>query len=689
MTKSIQMDELTLGVCYYPEHWTEELWEDDFRRMREINVSVIRMAEFSWAMLEPKEGVFDFRFFERVMDLAHRYGLKVILGTPTATPPAWLTHKYPEVLNVNKEGVVYRHGMRRQYNYSSPKYREFCERIVQNMVEAYKDHPAVIGWQIDNELNAEMDVFYSEADHVAFREWLKERYGTLEVLNKAWGAVFWIQTYTDWEQVYLTRPTVQNSINPHLALDEKRFISSNTISFVKLQADIIREQAPQHWITTNGMFPHLDNHELTDNVLDFYSYDSYPLFSTVVSDNEENPLKDRAHSMYLSITRSISPNFCIMEQQSGPGGWVNWYIETGAPRPGQVRLWSYQSVLHGTDLLLYFRWRTATVGTEIYWHGINDYHNQPNRRVKEVAQVGEEFAKIGSLIAGTTYQAEVAIMQDYDSIWDGELDIWHGPLQGQSLRSWYKQLQYRHIPTDLITLRSKTSLEDLSKYKVIVYPHPAIMTDETAELLTRYVEQGGKLFFGARTGYKNPNGHCYMRPFPGPVAELCGITIEDFTVVKGTKYAAEINWEGNRLPSGTKAVGFNEILSVQNPEVEIVAEYSTEYYKGKPALTRRAFGEGDVWYYGAAYSEPIVDALIDELGLASPVAAWLDVPAEVELGIRSSDAASYVFLLNYSEHPATIYVKQTSKELLTGVQLENDVEMPPYGVMVLDLQTKR
>lgn len=684
MAKSIQMDELTLGVCYYPEHWSEELWEDDFRRMREMNISVIRMAEFAWAILEKEEGRFDFSFFNRVMDLAHHYGLKVILGTPTATPPAWLTHKYPEVLNANKEGVLYRHGMRRHYNYSSPKYRELCERIVRNMVEAYKDHPAVMGWQIDNELNCEKDVFYSEADHVAFREWLKERYGMLDNLNKAWGTVFWSQTYTDWEQIYLTRTMVNESPNPHMALDEKRFISANTISFAKLQADIIRELAPQHWITTNGTFGHLDSHELTDQLLDFFSYDSYPQFSTVFPSTDENPLKDRAWSMHLSNVRSISPNFCVMEQQAGPGGWVD-RIEMGSPRPGQIRLWSYQSVLHGTDLLVYFRWRTATMGTEIYWHGINDYHNQPNRRVREVAQIGEEFTKIGSLIAGTTYQAEVAIMKDYDNVWDGELDKWHGPLQWQSMYSWYKQLQYRHIPVDLMTFRSTTTLEDLSKYKVIVYPHPAIMTDETAELLTQYVEQGGKLFFGARTGYKNPNGQCYMRPFPGPVAELCGITIEDFTLIKGSVNSAELYWEGSRLPSGTKAVGFNEILSIENPEVEIVAEYATEYYKGMPALTRRALGLGRVWYYGAAYNEPVVDALIDEISLTSPIADWLEVPAEVELGIRSSEAASYVFLLNYSDHPVTIQVKQAVKELLTGARLENDVEMPPYGVMVLDI----
>ncbi|SFE08765.1 beta-galactosidase [Paenibacillus catalpae] len=681
MAKSIQMEELTLGVCYYPEHWPEELWEDDFRRMRELNISVIRMAEFAWAMLEPEEGVYDFSFFTRVMDLAHSYGLKVILGTPTATPPAWLTHKYPEVLNAHQNGELIKHGMRRHYNYSSSKYRELCERIVRNMVNAYKDHPAVIGWQIDNEFNCEKNVFYAEADHAAFRVWLKEKYGTLDNLNKAWGTVFWSQTYTAWEQLHLSQT---ESPNPHLALDEKRFISDNVISFARLQANIIRELAPQHWVTTNGLFGHLDSHELTDELLDFFSYDSYPQFSTIFPGQDEKPLMDRGWSMSLSNVRSISPNFCVMEQQAGPGGWVD-RIEMGSPRPGQIRLWSYQSVLHGTDLLVYFRWRTATFGTEIYWHGINDYHNRPNRRVREVAQVGGEFAKIGAAIAGTQYQADVAIMQDYDNNWDAEMDKWHGPLQWQSKGSWYKQLQYRHIPADVITLRPNTSLEDLTQYKVIVYPHPAIMTDDTAELLTRYVEQGGKLFFGARTGYKDPSGQCYMRPFPGPVAELCGITVEDFTLVKGSIRAAELQWEG-RLSSGTQAVGFNEVLHVENPEVKVAAEYATEYYQGEPALTRRPLGKGEVWYYGAAYSEPVVDAILDELGLTSPIADWVDVPADVELGIRASENASYAFLLNYSDQSVTIQVKQRAVDLLTGETLENEVEMPAYGVIILALQ---
>ncbi|WP_336780029.1 beta-galactosidase [Paenibacillus illinoisensis] len=686
MAKSIHVDELKLGVCYYPEHWNEQLWEDDFRRMQEMNITVIRMAEFAWSIMEPEEDQFDFSFFGRVMDLAHQYGLSVILGTPTATPPAWLTEKYPEVLNANKDGVLYRHGMRRHNNYSSPIYRQQCEKIVRNMVLAYKDHPAVIGWQIDNELNCHINVFYAEADHIAFREWLRNRYGSLEHLNQAWGTVFWSQTYTAWEQIYLTRNMVNSSPNPHLALDEKRFISANTISFAKLQVDIIRELDPEHWITTNGTFGHIDNHELTDELLDFFSYDSYPQFATIFPDEDEKPLQDRAWSMKLSNVRNMSPNFCVMEQQSGPGGWVD-SIGMGTPRPGQIRLWSYQSVLHGTDLLVYFRWRTATFGTEMYWHGINDYHNQPNRRVREVAQVGEEFAQIGRVIAGTTYQADVAILQDYDNMWDGELDECHGPLHHQSTRAWYKQLQYRHIPTDLVTLRPTSLLEHLSKYKVIIYAHPAIMTDETAELLRAYVSQGGTLLFGARTGYKDLKGHCYMRPFPGAVAALCGVTVEDFTLVKGTVTGAKLQWKGTseQWSHGLESVGFNEILHVEHPEVQVVAEYASEYYAGSAAMTRRAVGQGEVWYYGAAYNEPIVDALMDEIGLSSPVDDLIEVPSEVEIGIRSAKNKTYLFLLNYSEQEVSIKLKKETKELLTGTSYMNEIKMSAYGVFIFEI----
>lgn len=683
MKTPVAVERFELGVCYYPEQWPEKMWDEDFRRMVETGLTIVRMGEFAWSIFEPEEGNYQFGLFDRAIDLAHSHGLKVVLGTPTATPPAWLTERYPEVLNVSYEGVMLQHGMRRHYNYSSSKYRELCARIVTRLTEHYANYHGVVGWQIDNELNCETNVFYSESDHLAFREWLQHKYGTLEKLNEAWGTVFWNQTYNSWSQLHLQRPTpVPKQPNPHQALDEIRFISDNAISFAKVQADIIRNKAPKQWITTNGLFGHLDNHEMTDKLLDFYSYDSYPQFSSISTNpSEKNPIGDRAWSLSLSTVRSISSNFCIMEQQSGPGGWVN-RMDMPSPKPGQMRLWTYQSVAHGADMILYFRWRTATMGNEIYWHGINDYHNQPNRRVREAAKIGQELASSGKEIIGTRTKATVAILRDYDNEWDGEYDVWHGPFMWQSNKEWFKALTHQHIPNDVFYLRDSTTLSELLRYEVLIYPHPAIMSDETARLLDTYVQQGGKLVLGCRTGYKDKRGHCYIRPFPGAARELCGITVEEFTMIKGTRETTFINW-GQDPKDITEADSFNEILHIEDESAEVIATYVSDYYAGKPAITRNVRGKGEVWYYGAVFNEEAALKLSNLLKLSSPAADWLELPREVELQIREGKSTTLTFLLNYSEEPAMIKLKDQKTDLLTGDTISGTFTMDGFGVLVL------
>ncbi|WP_123041105.1 beta-galactosidase [Cohnella candidum] len=680
-------DRFCLGACYYPEHWPEELWADDFRRMRELGFSIVRMAEFAWSIFEPEEGRFEFGLFDRAIDLAREQGIQVILGTPTATPPAWLTSKYPEVLNAKQDGTLYRHGQRRHYNYNSPVYRELSARIVTRMAEHYKDHPAVVGWQIDNELNCEVNVFYSDADHAAFRVWLREKYGSLEVLNRAWGAVFWNQTYTDWSQVHLTRPTPSDSPNPHQALDEKRFFSDSAIAFAKLQSDILRDAAPRQWVTTNGMFGHLDSHKMTEETLDFFSYDSYPNFSTIYPDKGERPLLDRKWSLNLSAARDVSPNFCVMEQQSGPGGWVNM-MDMPSPKPGQMRLWTYQSIAHGADMLLYFRWRTAAMGTEIYWHGINDYHNQPNRRVAEAGIIGEELARVGAQWLGSTFRAEVAILKDYDNEWDGELDKWHGPFTGRSVSAWFKALQRRHIPVDTKYVRASTTIEELAKYRVLVYPHPAVMPKETAALLKRYVEGGGTLVLGCRSGYKDAAGQCYMQPFPGPLSGMCGIQVEDFTLIGPYQQAPQVKW--NAAGAGTlPGDGFADILRVTAESAEILAVYASDYYAGKPALVRNRQGEGTAYYYGSVFTEESAGALIKVLGLQSPASEWGELPEGVELAIREhhSNGNKFAFLLNYAHDIQTLTFRKPLRDLLSGTEVHGSVAMKPFDVLVLELDS--
>ncbi|MFB5662664.1 DUF4434 domain-containing protein [Alteribacillus sp. HJP-4] len=680
--KAIGENSVKLGVCYYPEHWPEKLWKNDYERMKELGFSYVRMAEFAWTIFEPEEGKFSFELFDEAIDLAHECGLKVILGTPTATPPAWLTHKYPEVLNKRQDGVQFQHGMRRHYNYNSSKYRELTTKLVERLAEHYKDHPGVVGWQIDNELNCETNEFYSTSDHNAFRQWIKEKYKSLENLNNAWGAVFWNQTYTKWEQVFLPRPTIANSPNPHQALDEKKFFSDSAISFAELQANIIRAASPTQWVTTNGMFGHLDNHKLVENVLDFYAYDSYPNFGTIIPDDTSKPLRDRKWSWNLSKVRSICSNFAVFEQQSGPGGWVN-RVEQPSPKPGQMRLWTYQSIAHGADMILYFRWRTSTKGSEIYWHGINDYHNQPNRRVKEVQTISDEIGRVGEKIFDSKYEASAAIVHDYNNEWDGEMDTWHGPYTKKSEESWFKAFQYNHIPVDSLHFNDRTDIKHLKEYKVLIYPHPAILNKEYSVLLEQFVEQGGTLIVGCRSGYKDTTGQPYMMKTPGYLSELTGVTVEDFTRIASTQPEPHISW--NATSEMNKAGDFNEVLALNNSESQIIlARFEGTYYDKQPALVKNAFGEGNTYYFGGVFNLEIATNLLKELNLDDETN--IVAPENIEVAIRTKNEKKYIFILNYSDESQKLILKKNMRELISDEIQSGYIEIDPFDVFIYETE---
>lgn len=682
MLKNLNLSKPTLGVCYYPEHWPEYLWEDDLDRMLTHGIEVIRIAEFAWNKFEPEEGSYSFDFFDHFLDLVKRKGMNVIFCTPTATPPAWLTNRYPEVLNATKDGTLYRHGMRRHYTYNSSIYQEFTKKIVEQLAVHYCSHPNIIGWQIDNELNCETNVFYSNADHLAFRNYLKEKFKTLEHLNDCMGTIFWNQTYTSWEEVYLTQPTVHNCTNPHMALEEKRFISQSTIKYCELQAAIIRKyKREDQFITTNGIFEHLDSHKMTETSLDFITYDSYPnfAFDTFTTPKSPGNLNDRRSSWALTRARSISKNFGIMEQQSGAGGW-DVRMKQPAPKPGQMRLWSLQSLAHGADFISYFRWRTCWVGTEIYWHGLNDYSNESNRRLDELSVIHNDLLQLTE-IAGSKYQASIAVMKDYDNLWDGEQDQWHGPLGEYSDNGWFTGAQLTHTPLDFVYLQNDDSdlmLEVLKKYQLLIYPHATILTEKTASILTAYVQQGGTLVMGARTGYKDEYGRCPMMAMPGFASSLCGVKVTDYTHLSPADEEEYALWGDDKL----EAPIFNDILTpIQNGKV--LATFLGNYYNGAPALVSNQLGKGTTYYFGAGFSANTVKVLLQKLGFASPYQHFFELPECIELAVRKRENLAYFFLLNYMPYSHTIEIKVPMFDLIQNKQVYGNVVIEKYGVMIL------
>lgn len=689
MGKIINGQNLTLGTCYYPEHWAKTLWEKDLDRMLDAGIKVIRIAEFAWNKFEPEEGVFTFDFFDAFLLLALEKGMQVIFCTPTATPPAWMSTKYPEILNADKEGNLYRHGCRRHYNYNSPKFREFTRRIVEKLGEHYGSHPAIIGWQLDNEFNCEVNEFYSESDTIAFRRFLKKKYGTLEALNDAWGTSFWNQTYTGWGEVDVPRKTANDTVNPHRLLDYYRFVSDSVCSFAKLQADILKKYIkPEDFITTNGIFGNLDNHRLREESLDFMTYDSYPNFAYCLDMyEEEDLLKDRKWSRNLTEVRAISPIFGIMEQQSGANGWTN-RMEAPTPRPGQMTLWTMQSIAHGADFVSYFRWRTCTIGTEIYWHGILDYSGRENLRLREVKDIAGKLEKLQE-VAGSRFRARVGILKDYDNIWDAQQDVWHARVDRKSQSALFTALQLQHVPVDFVYLPCEESsvkaagalpavdmpeenlsperlsagplsVENLLQYEVLFYPHAVMLTKERMMLLENYVAAGGKLVMGCRTGYKDLQGRCVMDCLPGQAAKLTGTDIPEYSFVAPDDGKVMIDWDGEKA----EAAVFNDLLAPVGAQAEVLAVYDGSYYQGTPALICNSFGKGKAYYFGGAFGLDTALLFLKKLGLAEPYGELLELPEGVELAVREKDGREYLFVLNYQREAVAITLKKPLRELL-------------------------
>lgn len=685
--KSYRANRYRLGVCYYPEHWEPALWDEDFRRMREMGFNIVRMGESAWHAMEPEEGRYTFEWLDQAIALCKRHGLEVMLGTPTYAPPAWLTARYPEVLRKNFQGQTMAHGSRRHYNYTSAKYQALSAAIVTRMAERYRDEPAVIGWQIDNELNCHMDVSFADSDHEAFRAWCRDKYGTLDALNAAWGTAFWAQTYSDWDQVALPRPTPTYH-NPGHLLDFYRFTSDATIAFARLQYDILKQAAPHQFVTHNGLFANIDNHALTETALDFMSFDSYPAFQLMRGDLPAH-YRDRMTTKHLSRVRGLSSKFMILEQQAGPGGQsgnaLNGYpfgdYLQATPKPGQMRLWAWQSAAHGADGILFFRWRTSPVGAETLWHGLNHYGNQANRRLDEAKRFADDIGRMGDRLVRSECARSAAIMYDYDNDSNNKIEGYLGPSEWLGEESLYRGLTERHVMTDQLSVQHLDDPERLRSYRILFYPNAQLLNEQDVVRLRQYVENGGILVLGPRSGYKDRSNRCYMLPFPGVLRELAGLEVIDFTMVRDTASTMTFQATGKTVEAPT----FNEVIRPISDRAEVLARYDRDYYAGEPAIVKVPVGRGHVIYCGAMFNDDNVPALLDSLAVHDPLRSRVEVPKEVEAVHRVADDGDFHIFLNYAAEPARLVFHSAANDLMAGSELRGEVAIPPYEVLIARL----
>lgn len=548
------------------------------------------------------------------------------------------------------------------------------------LAEHYGKHPAIVGWQIDNELNCEVSEFYSEADSAAFRVYLKETYETLDALNEAWGTVFWSQTYTQWEQIYVPRPTLNKAVNPHMHLDYYRFISHSTLSYCSMQAEIIRKyKKPQDYVMTNGMFWNVDNHRMQKECLDVYMYDSYPSFAYGLDrePRKARDLNDRRWSKHLTEVRSICPHFGIMEQQAGANGWTT-RMEGPAPRPGQLTLWAMQSVAQGADFVSFFRWRTCTIGTEMYWHGILDYDNRDNRKLAEVKDFYKKFQTLEP-VCGADFEAAFAVLKDYDNVWDTEVDAWHERIGTYSEDEIFAAAEISHTPYDVVYLQNDSEIHDLMKYPVLFYPHPVIVDKKRTDLLKSYVEEGGTLIIGCRAGYKDMNGRCVMQPQPGLFMELTGSDVKEYTFTSPAEEPVLAVWNDREIVMPV----FNDIMEPAGGEV--LATYKNSYYAGKAAFIEHRLGKGKVLHLGSAFSREIVKMLLEYTNTAEPFADLVNAEADVEIIMRRKGGRKFLFVLNFGAGDTVVELKQRMQLLYTGECLSGQQVLPAFGTAVYEV----
>lgn len=659
------------GVDYYPEHRPRARWAEDARRMKGAGLNLVRMAEFAWAKLEPVAGQYDWEWLDEAIEKLHNEGIRTVLGTPTAVPPNWMVQADPTILPVDRNGLRRNAGGRRHYCVNHPGYRAASVRIAQAIATRYKVHPAVIGWQIDNEFGCH-DTARCYCVHCdrAFQRWLQDRYESLDHLNEAWGTVFWSATFQDWGQVRAPRTVVAQE-HPSLMLDFRRFASDSNVGYQRLQVEAIRSVNPAWWVTHNlmGLFPDLDYYDLATD-LDFVSWDNYY--------GPHPPVAAISHD----LMRSVKPgkNFWVMEQQCGQ---VNWKEINELARPGQIRLWAWQGIAHGADGMVYFRWDACRFGQELYHSGLIDHADRETRAYREVAQVGSELAKLPDL-HGSRNRAEVALLWDYDQLWAMQIQ----PHQKdycyeRELAAWHQAFAMQGIPVDFAHPRV-----DLSRYKLVVAPAVQVVDAVMAANLERYVADGGLLIGGPRLGVRDHQNVVFDSPAPGPLARLFGVTVTEFDAVPSP--GQPVLWDlphpvdrrigvaltpldGAEFPGALWA----DLLEVQGASV--LGSYTSQFYAGVPAMTRNRWSKGAAVYLGTS-GEQIQAAVAfwgaQEAGV-SPLVSAVSAGADVQ------QRGDYLFVLNPTEEEQWVELRAPGVDRLTEERLSGRVELPPFAVRII------
>ncbi|NDW13304.1 beta-galactosidase [Bacteroides sp. 214] len=658
--------DLTLtGVYYYPEHWNENQWERDFKQMRDLGFEFTHFAEFAWAQLEPEEGKYDFDWLDRAVALAAKYNLKVVMCTSTATPPVWMSRKYPEILVKYEDGTIREHGARQHASFASPLYRELSFKMIEKLAQHYGNDKRIVGWQLDNEPEVQFD--FNPAAELGFRDFLRKKYSRIEELNNAWGTTFWSQVYASFDEIKLPR-TKQLFMNHHQILDYRRFAASQTNDFLNEQALLIKKYARNQWITTNYIPNYDEGHIGGSSALDFQSYTRYMVYG----DNEGigrrgyrvgNPLRIAKANDFF---RPIQGTYGVMELQPGQ---VNWGSINPQPLPGAVRLWMWSVFAGGSDFVCAYRFRQPLYGTEQYHYGIvgtdgvtvTDGGREYQQFINEIKLLRKHYApreeKPADYVARKT-----AILCNHENAWSIDKQkqnrTWNTE---QHIDKYYRSLKSFGAPVDFIT-----EDKELNDYPVVIVPAYQLVDEALVKRWEKYVEQGGNLVLTCRTGHKDRFGRLLEAPFRSVIDKVACNKLDFFDLLLPHD-PGMVQMNGKPYTWNT----WGEIL-IPAAGAETWATYQEEYYAGTPAITFSKLGKGTVTYVGVDSSNGDLEA-----DVLKQLYARLNIPVmNLPYGVTLEYRNGFCIVLNYSDKPYTF-------DLPTGAQvLIGKKEIPTAGVLV-------
>ncbi|MCR2816997.1 beta-galactosidase [Microbacterium jiangjiandongii] len=641
------IDRIAYGGDYSPEQWSPETWREDVALMREAGVNLVSIGIFSWALLETSEGVFDFGWLDEVVELLHANGIRIDMGTPTASPPAWFFANHPDARVITRDGVVMGFGSRGMASHSAPAYREAAVRIATELAKRYGQHPAVVLWHVHNEFGVPVGEDYSPHAVREWRLWLQRRYGSLDALNKAWGTAFWGQHYTDWEHVGAPA-AAPSTVNPAQRLDYARFTDHQLRACFIAERDAIRAHSDRP-VTTNFMANQHNGCDLWAwaREVDIVSDDHY-----LWAADEEGEI---GLAIAADLTRSVGGGapWILMEHSTSA---VNWQPRNVAKRPGEMARNSLSHLGRGADGILFFQWRASRSGAEKFHSAMLPHAGTDSRVWREVVDLGAKLGRLGD-VRGSRVHADVAILWDFESFWAQDLewrpseDVSHD----ERIRAYYERLW-----RDGITVDFALPGHDLSGYKLVIAPAQYMLSRTDADNLNRYVEAGGTLLVSFFSAVVDEHDAVHEGGFGAPLEPALGVRVEEHLPMREGATGA-IDWNGTVVPVDV----WQEDLVVTGAEVR--ATYVAGPAAGEPAVTRHAHGAGTGWYVStrpdAAGLAAIMGAVYADAGLAPA-----QLPAGVEVIRRHGEHHDFVVAINHGPDAASIAADGV--DLLTGDEIK-------------------